>query len=141
MPELLNPRHEAFARARSRGVRLQDAYEEAGYAPDRSHASRLAGRPEIAERIAELRHDRLQADPMTIIGTLMRIAGELMSQGTVPAYKEARAALVEARRIRAEMAADFEQDRQEPVKSSVCEPILRLPFTPSAAQCDLAAAN
>ncbi|MGH6987744.1 MAG: hypothetical protein ACRED9_13035 [Caulobacteraceae bacterium] len=141
MPELQNPKHEVFAKARSRGVRLQDAYEEAGYTPDRSHAARLAGRPEIAERIAELRHDRLQADPITIIGTLMRIAGELMRQGTVPAYKEARAALVEARRIRAEMAADSDRDRQEREKSATCEPVLRLQFKPLAAECDLAAAN
>ncbi|MGH7016185.1 MAG: hypothetical protein ACRED8_03760 [Caulobacteraceae bacterium] len=141
MPELQNPKHEAFAKARSRGVRLQDAYEEAGYAPDRSHAARLASRPEIAERIAELRHDRLQADPITIIGTLMRIAGELMRQGTVPAYKEARAALVEARRINAEMAADFDRDRQDPVKSETCGPILRLPFTPKTAHRDLTEAN
>ncbi|MGH6993398.1 MAG: hypothetical protein ACREEH_08690, partial [Caulobacteraceae bacterium] len=79
----------------------------------------LASRPEIAERIA----------------------GELMRQGTVPAYKEARAALVEARRINAEMAADFDRDRQDPVKSETCGPILRLPFTPKTAHRDLTEAN
>jgi phage terminase small subunit len=41
MPVLDNPRHEAFAQARAKGARLEQAYEEAGFAPGNGHASRL----------------------------------------------------------------------------------------------------
>ena len=60
MPLLKNPRHEAFAHARAKGALLDDAYEDAGFAPGNGHASRLAQRPEVAGRIAELR--ALQSD-------------------------------------------------------------------------------
>ena len=55
MPTLQNPQHEAFAQARSRTVSLEDAFENAGYSPDRSHACRLAKRDDVSARIAELR--------------------------------------------------------------------------------------
>ncbi|MHB8531024.1 MAG: hypothetical protein ACYC8V_16125, partial [Caulobacteraceae bacterium] len=60
MPILQDPRQEAFARLRAAGATLSDAYEDAGYVPDNGHPSRLAGRKEVAERIAELRAE--QAD-------------------------------------------------------------------------------
>ena len=40
MPQLENLRHEAFAQARAKGARLDDAYEDAGFAPSNGHASR-----------------------------------------------------------------------------------------------------
>ena len=58
MSILQNHRHEAFAQARAAGARLDDAYEDAGFAPGRGHACRLAHTPEVAERIAELRADK-----------------------------------------------------------------------------------
>ena len=58
MPTLRNAKHERFAQERSTGSKLCDAYLAAGYSGSRaqatSHASRLAQRPEVAERITEL---------------------------------------------------------------------------------------
>ncbi len=42
MPALPNPRHEVFAQACAPGGRIGEAYEDAGFAPDRAHAGRLA---------------------------------------------------------------------------------------------------
>jgi hypothetical protein len=42
MPPIQNPQHESFAQARAKGATLYDAFENAGYPPDRSHACRLA---------------------------------------------------------------------------------------------------
>jgi hypothetical protein len=83
IPVLENPRHGAFAQARARGAVLNDAYEDAGFAPDRSHASRLAGREDVAERIAELKAEQAGLDgasPHKAIAALLdaeRLLGEL----------------------------------------------------------------
>ena len=55
MPILQNERHEAFAQARARGQSLENAYEDAGFAPGHRHGTRLNLRPDIALRIAEIR--------------------------------------------------------------------------------------
>ena len=56
MSQLLNHRHETFARAVAAGIPVKYAYEMAGYAFRRSgHAYQLADRPEVMIRIAELR--------------------------------------------------------------------------------------
>src|SRR5438045_7897045 len=77
MPALANPRHEAFAQARARGAYLEDAYEDAGFAPGHGHASRLARTTCIVERIAELRAQKVDLDEArthALIGGLLRLA-------------------------------------------------------------------
>lgn len=54
MPQLTNPRHEAFAQARFRGMTAQAAHAAAGYTGGRANACRLARHPDIRARIAEL---------------------------------------------------------------------------------------
>ncbi len=114
MPVLQNPSHEAFAKARSGGARLEDAYEDAGFAPDSGHACRLAKRPEVAERIAELRREREDtpdAGPEAIIAALMRLAKAAETDTTPGAVKEARLNLIEADRLRQALHQTREFDR------------------------------
>lgn len=54
MPCLTNPRHEAFAAALAQGMTADAAYVEAGYKADRGHASRLAAKGNIQERVAQI---------------------------------------------------------------------------------------
>jgi len=108
MPILQNHRHEAFAQARARGARLDDAYEDAGFAPGRGHACRLAHTPEVAERIAELRADQARladAGAQAVIISLLRIAKASEDLGTPAGVKEARLTLLEARRMTGELAS------------------------------------
>ncbi len=49
-----NTRHERFAQARVAGMSATGAYEDAGYEPNRSHASRLDSNGNVAERVEEL---------------------------------------------------------------------------------------
>ena len=96
MPVLQNPRHEAFARARARGVTLDAAYEMAGFAPGNGHASRLASRPKVAERIGELivaGEQAAGADSHTVIAALLRLAEAAPSVANPVAILEARLAL------------------------------------------------
>ena len=77
MPLLENPRHEAFAQARAKGARLEDAYEDAGFTPGNRHASRLAERREVIDRIAELRAlqaDLCDANLQGVVASLLRVA-------------------------------------------------------------------
>jgi hypothetical protein len=53
-----NPKHEIFAQQIAAGVRPADAYVRAGFEPSRANFHRLAKKPKVAQRIAELIADR-----------------------------------------------------------------------------------
>jgi len=116
MPPLQNPSHEAFAQARSKGACLQDAYEDAGYPPDRSHACRLAKRDDVAARVAELRQAREKAEecePHMIIDALIRMARDSEALKTAAGLKEARLNLLEANRLRVELTRSRNNERTQ----------------------------
>ncbi len=115
MPDLENLRHEWFARGRANGYRLEDAYECAGYVPDRGHACRLAARPEVASRINELRSELRQdipANKTSVIQELVEIGRLSRRMGTPVGYKESRLAILEAGRLHEELVPERAQDRQ-----------------------------
>ena len=114
MPALQNPQHEAFALARAKGASLQDAFEDSGYPPDRSHACRLAKRDDVAVRVAELRAAREKAEesePQMIIDALVRMARDSEALKTPAALKEARLNLLEADRLRTVLTVHKNNER------------------------------
>lgn len=114
MSALQKPEYEAFAQARASGVKLEDAYEMAGYSTGQGHASRLAARPEIMERVAELRRQRAEAEdasPAAIVTALIRLARASEELKTPASLKEARLHLIEAHRLSAELAEVRRLDR------------------------------
>jgi hypothetical protein len=114
MSPLQNPRHETFAQARARGASLQDAFEDAGYPPDRAHACRLAKREDVSARVAELRAkgETMEASaPQTIIDALIRMARDSEALKTPAGVKEARLNLLEADRLRAALTAYRNNER------------------------------
>ena len=121
MPELLNPRHEAFARARARGALLDDAYEAAGYAPARGHSSRLAKRPLVAARVAELRSqlsDWESANGQSVVAALLRMAERCDYFDTPERMRETRLTLIEARKLQKEVA----QERRDELAGRLARP-------------------
>lgn len=54
MPVLTNPKHEAYAQMLAKGMTQEKAYVEAGYAPNKGHAARLAGKGNVKARVTEL---------------------------------------------------------------------------------------
>ena len=121
MPFLQNSRHEAFAQARAKGALLDDAYENAGFAPGNGHASRLALTTKVAERIGELRGLNAQLDeasPQAMIAALLALAtaGEALADGG--GVREARLALLDASRLRADWARERIEDREEVLKTT-----------------------
>jgi hypothetical protein len=109
MTVLDNPRHEAFAQARARGVPIDDAFEDAGYTPDRSHARRLVKRADVAARIAQLRAERAQAldtSPQGLIASLMRLARASEGLNSASGMREARFFLMETARLNAQISLE-----------------------------------
>ena len=114
MPILQNARHEAFASARAGGAKLEDAYEDAGFAPSATHACRLAKRDDVAERIGELRLMRAKAEeasPQSIIAALVSVARDSDLLKTPSGAKEARLNLIEAHRMQQAIAHSRAMDR------------------------------
>ena len=115
MPRLLNRRHEIFAQLRAEGMRLEEAYERAGYAPDSSHDCRLASRPDVAARINDIRShftDIMTAERPRVIDALMEIGRSSRELRTPSALKEARFAYLEAARLQQQLAEDLARDRE-----------------------------
>ncbi len=114
MPTLPNPRHEAFANARAKGASLEDAYEDAGFTPDRGHACRLAKDPKVADRLGELRAEQAGLDdagPFAIMAALLRVAKAAEAEATPAAHKEVRLTLLEVDRLRGDLMRSRNADR------------------------------
>lgn len=62
MPELANPKHETFARNLAAGMKTIDAYVAAGYTASPSSASQVAARPEVRQRILELKEELIEKE-------------------------------------------------------------------------------
>jgi hypothetical protein len=102
MPKLSNPRYEAFALATASGAPLRDAYEDAGFHGERSHAWRLARRGEVLARVDELRREQADLDearPTSVIIALVRMARAAENLNTAAGVREARLTLLEAQRL------------------------------------------
>jgi hypothetical protein len=120
MPALANPQHEVFAIARARGALLEDAYGEAGYAARKGHAWRIANRPEVQARIAELRAERSRVEeafPRTIINVLMHLAQVNDERDTPAGSRETRASLLEALRLERQIADAKRRDQDNLMKT------------------------
>lgn len=76
MPVLTNTRHEVFAQALAKGSSKAAAYEQAGYAPDTSNASKLTANHRVAARIAELQQGAVEQTQITV-ASLVAHADEL----------------------------------------------------------------
>lgn len=121
MTTLENTRHESFAQAVARGARVDQAYEDAGFAPGNDHGARLRARPEVAERIAELRAGQAHladASAEAVIAALLRLTQAAERANSPGAVREARLALLDAYRLREDLDVDRECERQGIVKRS-----------------------
>lgn len=54
MPVLSNPKHELFAQELASGKTADEAYQNAGYAPNDGNCIRLKGNERVAARVSEL---------------------------------------------------------------------------------------
>jgi len=66
MPSLKNPRHEKFALYLFDGKTADEAYELAGFKPNRGNATRLKANESIVKRLRELQDARVERTLVTI---------------------------------------------------------------------------
>lgn len=106
MPELADPRLEAFARNLALGMKQHEAYEKAGFAPDptRSNAAKKAKTRAVVERVAEIQADAA-AQTILAVGDISALSGERLlrlgaskavAQNNLPALIQAGKAIGEA---------------------------------------------
>jgi len=77
MPVLKNARHEKFAQAVAKGKTADEAYQDAGYKPNRGNAARMKANESIAARVDEItgKVNERVIDKLAI--TKERVAAEL----------------------------------------------------------------
>lgn len=66
MPPLSNTKHEAFAQALAKGKSASDAYEAAGFKPNRGNAATLKANQSVRRRVAELQNKAAGRAAVTI---------------------------------------------------------------------------
>ena len=108
MSALRNARREAFARAVAAGASATDAYEQAGYRRDNGAACRLAQKPDVAARIAELQ--AIAAEKAAV--TIESIAAELEAARQLAMTKDQASAAVQASMGKAKLFGLLVEKRQ-----------------------------
>lgn len=74
MPALSNARYEKFAQELAAGKSQTEAYEAAGYKPDRGNATKLAARPEIQARVQQITAKSAVRAEVTLAGLIEEAA-------------------------------------------------------------------
>jgi hypothetical protein len=94
MAPLRNTKHERFAQELAEGRSMSEAYQMAGYRPNRSHASRLVAKGNIRGRVAELQ-DAAAAETQITVQSLIEEAADIQERATKAGqYSAAIAALI-----------------------------------------------
>jgi len=101
--ELKNSKYEAFAQAKALGMNNVEAARASGFAGDRGNSSHIANRPEVLQRVAEIRLTMPQPDPVpasepepvangsgTTVDHLVRLREEGIKRGQVNASVQAQ---------------------------------------------------
>ena len=102
MAVLANPKHERFAQELARGRTQIEAYEQAGYQPNPSAASRLSDDVKICERVAEIQERaaiRTEITVADITSRLLAIAAKGEQADDAPLLSVARASLMDAAKL------------------------------------------
>ena len=74
MPVLTNPKQERFAQELAKGTSASEAYEIAGYKPNRHNAAALAREQHILARTAELLAEREQIHAQSTAEAIQRVS-------------------------------------------------------------------
>src|ERR1700723_3637168 len=94
MAPLRNAKHERFAHELAEGKAMSEAYQMAGYRPNRSHASRLVTNGNIKGRVAELQDAAATETQITIEGLISEAANIQRLATEAGQYSAAIAALI-----------------------------------------------
>ncbi|MCP8895336.1 hypothetical protein KYK29_10360 [Shinella daejeonensis] len=112
MPVLKNARHEKFAQALAKGKTADEAYQEAGYKPNRGNAATLKANQSISDRVAELQAGAAAKAQWTAADRLKTLS-EIVERTAMTDPRVAVSAISEANKM---------QGSHAPAKTEVSEP-------------------
>jgi phage terminase small subunit len=95
-------RHEKFAQELAKGAAQIEAYEAAGYKPDRGAATRLSAKVSVSARVEELKERAAERCVVTVEGItqrLLNIAKKGEDAKDAPLLSVARASLMDAAKL------------------------------------------
>lgn len=98
MPVLKNARHEMFAQAFAKGKSATEAYQDAGYKPDRKNAARLTTNDDIRRRVAEIKSRVAEKAEWTAADRLMALKS-IFDASAADDRRTAIAAIAEANKM------------------------------------------
>ena len=99
---LKNARHERFAQELAKGKSQVEAYEAAGYAPDRGAATRLSANVSVQARVEHLKAGaakRAEITAASLAERLLRIADKAEAKEDAPMLSVARASITDAAKL------------------------------------------
>lgn len=102
MPTLPNAKHERFAQELAKGATADEAYQAAGYKPDRGNASRLTANDSVQTRVAEIQERAAVRAEITVADLtkrLLAIAAKSETADEAPMLNVARASLMDAAKL------------------------------------------
>lgn len=123
MPPLENARHERFAQELAKGKTADEAYQLAGYAPNRGNASTLKANQSVAERVAELQERaaiRTEVTVASITDRLLAIATKAEAKDDAAMLGVARASLMDAAKLNG-LVVDKSEARAETVQRIISD--------------------
>lgn len=129
MPALKNVKHETFAQELAKGKTQAESYGRAGYKRNEFNACRLAARPDVAARVAELQSrgaDRAEVTIESLIleaGEIQRSAMEAKQHSAAVAALTAKAKLAGKWIEKSEVGkpGDFDRMSEEELEAYIAE--------------------
>ena len=124
MNEIRYKKMEAFAVLLGEGVHRLKAYARAGYSAKSSRSKKLSLRADVIARAKEVAKHRAgggSSDLSGIIDMLIEVAHEARTLNSAPGYVAARAALVEAARLKGLLPSRAEDADDPPYRELTVE--------------------
>lgn len=142
MQMLSNPRHERFAQYLAQGKTAAEAYELAGYKPNRSNAAQMAHKEHIKERLTQINAKldrRTQITVETLIAEAEQVRVKAMESGQLNAANTAikgKAVLTGKWIERAEIGGpgEFDHLTDDELERALVERLVLLGLLPAGTQ-------
>jgi hypothetical protein len=118
---LSNTRHERFAQELAAGKPADEAYQLAGYRPDRAHASRLAANGNIRARLTEPQNAAAEEAGVTL-ESLIREAADIQQKAVAASqFAAANATLITKAKLTGKWPAERTEQSNRNVNYAVSD--------------------
>lgn len=107
MPALRHVPHEVFALAIAENRPLLEAHKEAGYVPEPGNAKRIRNRPDVRERINELRNEAAEFANVRRVRVVLEV--DRVGRANTQDYYDETGTLIPIHKLRRDLAAAVQE--------------------------------